>query len=141
MYWTIIILSILLGISPFVLGFSSSVAALWTSLIVGVALLITGIAKWYKAAFVLGIWVFISAFILGFSSIPGALWTSLVIGAIIAVWTGIKWFGRRSLHRWSTIQTLLDAQAEIDILIMDLREMLPSLRAVAYNYGVWKKNE
>ena len=96
MYWTIIILSILLGISPFVLGFSSSVAALWTSLIVGVALLITGIAKWYKAAFVLGIWVFMSPFILGFSSIPGALWTSLVIGAIIAVWTGIKWVGSKS---------------------------------------------
>ena len=96
MYWTIIILSILLGIAPFVLGFGSTIAALWTSLIVGVALLVTGIAKWYKAAFVLGVWVFISPFILGFSSNPAALWTSLVIGAIIAVWTGIKWFGSKS---------------------------------------------
>jgi hypothetical protein len=96
MYWTIIILSILLGISPFVLGFSGNVAALWTTLISGIALLVTGIAKWYKAAFILGIWVFVAPFILGYSSIPGALWTSLVIGAVIAVWTGIKWFGAKS---------------------------------------------
>jgi hypothetical protein len=96
MYWTIIILSILLGISPFVLGFSSNVAALWTTLIVGVALLITGITKWYKASFVLGILVIIAAFVLGFSSIPAALWPSLVVGAVIAVWTGITWFGAKS---------------------------------------------
>jgi len=96
MYWTIIILSIILGISPFVLGFSGNVAALWTALISGVALLVTGIVKWYKAAFVLGVWVYVAPFILGYSSIPGALWTSLVIGAVIAVWTGIKWFGAKS---------------------------------------------
>lgn len=96
MYWTIIILSILLGIAPFVLGFGSIGTALWNSLILGVALLVAGIAKWYKAAFVLSLWVFLAPFILGFSSIPGALWTSLVIGAIIAVWTGIKWFGSKS---------------------------------------------
>jgi VIT1/CCC1 family predicted Fe2+/Mn2+ transporter len=58
--------------------------------------LVTGIAKWYKAAFILGVWVFISPFILGFSSTPGALWTSLVVGAVIAVWTGIRWFGAKS---------------------------------------------
>ena len=96
MYWAIIILSILLGIAPFILGFSSNVAALWTSLIAGVALLVAGIAKWYKAAFVLGVWVFISPFILGFSSNPAALWISLVVGAVIAVWTGIKWFGAKT---------------------------------------------
>ena len=96
MYWTIIILSILLGIAPFVFGFSSSVAALWVTLISGIALLVTGIAKWYKAAFVLGVWVFVAPFILGYSSIPDALWTSLVIGAVIAVWTGIRWFGAKS---------------------------------------------
>jgi hypothetical protein len=96
MYWTIVILSVILGIAPFVFGFSGVGAALWNSLILGVALLVTGIAKWYKAAFILGVWVIIAPFILGFSSTPGALWTSLVVGAVIAVWTGIKWFGAKS---------------------------------------------
>lgn len=96
MYWIMIILSILLGIAPFVLGFGNVGAALWNSLIFGIALLVCGIAKWHKAAFIGAVWVFLAPFILGFSSIPGALWTSLVIGAIIAVWTGIKWFGSKS---------------------------------------------
>jgi len=86
----------LLGIAPFVFGFSGVGAALWNSLILGVALLVTSIAKWYKAAFVLGVWVFVAPFILGFSSTPAALWTSLVVGAVIAVWSGIKWFGAKS---------------------------------------------
>ena len=96
MYWTIIILSILLGIAPFLLGFGNVGTALWNSLILGIALLVTGIAKWYKAAFILGLWVFLAPFILGFSSNSGALWTSLLVGAVIAVWTGIKWFGKKS---------------------------------------------
>ena len=96
MYWTIIILSILLGISPFMLGFGDVGAALWNSLIFGVALLVCGIAKWHKAAFIGAVLLFLAPFILGFSSIPGALWTSLVISVILAVWTGIKWFGSKS---------------------------------------------
>ena len=96
MYWTIVILSVILGIAPFVFGFSGVGAALWTALISGVALLVTGIAKWYKAAFILGIWVFVAPFILDFSSTPAALWTSLVVGTVIAVWSGIKWFGAKS---------------------------------------------
>ena len=96
MRWTIIILSILLGISPLVLGFGNVGAALWNSLIFGVALLVCGIAKWHKAAFIGAVWVFLAPFILGFSSVPGAHWTSMVIGAVIAVWTGIKWFGSKS---------------------------------------------
>jgi hypothetical protein len=96
MNWTIIALSILLGVSPFLWGFGDVGAALWNSLIFGVALLVCGIAKWYKAAFIGAVWVFLAPFILGFSSVPGALWTSLVIGAVIAVWTGIKWFGSKS---------------------------------------------
>lgn len=96
MYWTIVILSVILGIAHFVFGFSGVGAALWTALISGVALLVTGIAKWYKAAFILGIWVFVAPFILDFSSTPAALWTSLVVGTVIAVWTGIKWFGAKS---------------------------------------------
>jgi hypothetical protein len=91
-----IILSILLGIAPFVLGFGDVGAALWNSLIFGVGLLVCGIAKWHKVAFIGAVWVFLAPFILGFSSNPAALWTSLVIGAIIAVWTGIKWFGSKS---------------------------------------------
>jgi hypothetical protein len=67
-------------------------------LILGVALLVTGIAKWYKAAFILSLWVFLAPFILGFSSNSGALWTSLLVGAVIAVWTGIKWFGKKSVQ-------------------------------------------
>ena len=96
MRWTITILSILLGISALVLGFGNVGAVLWNNLILGVVLLVCGIAKWYKAAFIGAVWVFLSPFILGFSSVPGALWTSLVIGAVIAVWTGIKWFGSKS---------------------------------------------
>lgn len=70
--WANIVLGIWVAVSPFILGFQN-VAARWSNLAVGVALVLVALAsEWINRALEslvvpLGVWIFMSPFVLGFS--------------------------------------------------------------------------
>lgn len=99
MYWITGILGLALAISPFVLGFSGDMVALWTSLIIGGVTLIVSLIegaradreKWeYWTAAILGLIAIAAPFVFGFSSQATATWTSVVVGILIAILAGSK---------------------------------------------------
>ena len=92
MKWVTFVLGILLCLAPFVFGFSGTPLALWTSLICGVVILITGLTESYKAAAIAGLVVFLAPWVLGYSKIPGALWSCLLLGGAVAISTGYMGF-------------------------------------------------
>ena len=99
MYWLTGILGVVFFIAPFLFGYDSHTGALWTSLVVGVLLIIDsvfeGIAadkqRWeYIVAMALGFAAIIAPFVLGFSTITAALWTSLIVGVVAVIVAGRK---------------------------------------------------
>ncbi len=94
--WIIALAGLLAIIAPFVLGFSTMTATLWSNIIVGVLLIIFGVwaalsdnfstdrtLDWINA--VLGLWLLISPFVLGSSFILAALWTNVILGVVALV--------------------------------------------------------
>lgn len=104
MYWLTGILGLVLGVAPFVLGYSTNANALWTSVILGAVVLLAAI---YKAAFktattweywvmgVAGLLAVIAPFVLGFQALTFALWTMVIIGGIIVLVAAYELFYRR----------------------------------------------
>ena len=99
MYWLTGILGMVLVFAPFILGFANNAAALWTSLIVGMATIILswmeGVEEdsesWeYWIAGVLGLVAIAAPFVFGFSAHAVAMWTSVVVGVLIAILAGSK---------------------------------------------------
>jgi hypothetical protein len=99
MYWLTGILGALLVIAPFVLGFTGNPAALWTSVILGAAVVVVSAIKgwahdatlWeYWAAGILGILAVIAPFVLGFSGLQPALYASVILGVIVLVLAGYQ---------------------------------------------------
>ncbi len=97
--WIIALVGLLAIVAPFVLGFSTMTAALWSNIIVGILLIIFGVwaalsnrmstdrtLDWINA--VLGLWLLISPFVLGSSVIMAALWSDVILG-IIALILGV----------------------------------------------------
>ncbi len=94
MYWLTGLLGILLIIAPFVLSFQSDPPALWSTVILGLAVLIVSAykavthdhARWeYWAAAIIGILAIIAPFVLGFSTLATALWASVILGIIVLI--------------------------------------------------------
>ncbi len=92
MYWLTGLLGILLIISPFALSFNGDMPALWTTVILGLAVLIVSAykavthdhARWeYWVAVIAGILAIIAPFVLGFSTLATALWASIILGLIV----------------------------------------------------------
>ncbi len=94
--WIIALVGLLTLIDPFVLGFSTMTATMWSNIIVGALLIIFGVwaalsnnlstdrtLDWINA--VLGLWLLISPFVLGSSVIMAALWSDVVLGIIALV--------------------------------------------------------
>jgi|SRR5882724_1157584 len=101
MYWITGILGLILAIGPYLFGYSSNVAALWTSILIGGATFIVSLAEalqadrqqWeYWTAAILGIAAIIAPFILGFGNISSAMWSSIALGVLIALFAGSKVF-------------------------------------------------
>jgi SPW repeat len=99
MFWVIGISGLALILAPYVFGYSDVGTALWTSIILGAAILIdSGIEgflkdenKWeYWVAGTLGILAFIAPWMFGFSDNAAALWSSLALGTIVVILSGIK---------------------------------------------------
>ena len=102
MFWITGILGLLLGLSPFVLGFANSAIALWTSLVLGVIVVVASIIglasqamdkRWeYWVIGLAGVAAFIAPFVFGYASRAEPLWAGLILGAALAVLDGFKAF-------------------------------------------------
>lgn len=99
MYWFTGILGLVLTVAPFVFGYSTNTAALWTSIVIGIATFsiswIEGAEgdreQWeYWTSAVLGLVAIAAPFVLGFAGHPSAMWTSVITGGLLAVFSGSK---------------------------------------------------
>ena len=93
--WVTIISGALLILAPFVLGYSGTSVALWTSVIMGVLMVILGFLgsvlsyKWAAGA---GVVTFVAPLVLGFSGISTALWSCLILGGLVILLAGYYGF-------------------------------------------------
>lgn len=101
MYWVISILGLALIAAPYVLGYSGSTNALWSSIIVGAVVAVVAgykalakdVSRWEDwVAGIAGLLAVIAPFVLGFSALTTAAWTSIVLGAVVAILAGYELF-------------------------------------------------
>ena len=94
MYWITGILGVLLIIAPVALGYSSDTPALWSNVVLGLAVLIVSAIKglipdrtrWeYVIAGLGGLLAILAPFALHFSVVATALWASILIGVVVLV--------------------------------------------------------
>jgi hypothetical protein len=83
-------------LSPFILGYSATMVAMWNAIIAGVVLIILGV--WTalneepgidktldRVNLGVGVWLVVSPFVLGYAAVAAALWNDLIIGAVVIV--------------------------------------------------------
>lgn len=99
MYWITGLVGLASIVAPFILGYSDNVAALWTNLIIGAALVVASVMEGaardldnreYWAAGLLGLVAIIAPFVFGFSDHANAMWTSVVVGVVAVVAASAK---------------------------------------------------
>ena len=104
MYWVTGILGLILVLTPFAMGFSNNLAALWTSIILGLVVAAVSFYKafskdpsrWeYRVAAVMGLIAIFAPFLFTFSTVTVAMLTVMVLGALIALLTGYQGFFAR----------------------------------------------
>jgi hypothetical protein len=96
-----ILVGIWLLISPWVLGFTATNAALWDDVVLGIAIIVVAAIRlgWAQDQtwlswlnLILGAWVVISPWVLGFSSDTTAMWDNVITGIvafIVAGWAAL----------------------------------------------------
>lgn len=101
MYWITGLLGLALGVAPWVFQYTDNTNALWTSIIVGAAILVVSAYKaitqdhqpWeYWVAGIAGLAAIAAPFVLNFNAITEALWTSIVVGALVVLIAGYEVF-------------------------------------------------
>ena len=101
MYWLTGLLGLALGVAPFVLGYSHNTAAMWTSLVLGIVVVVLSVIEaideskqtWeYWVAGGAGILAVIAPFVFGFTTVTWALWATIVIGFLILLISGYEVF-------------------------------------------------
>lgn len=99
--WVNAVLGLALIVAPYGLGYSDNVPALWSSIILGVIVLLAAgyraitkdTARWEEwVAGIAGLLAVIAPFVLGFSALATAVWASVILGALIAILAGYKLF-------------------------------------------------
>jgi uncharacterized membrane protein HdeD (DUF308 family) len=94
MYWLTGIAGVLLILAPFVFSYADNQAALWTSLMAGLVVIVASVwegferqkENWeYWTAGIVGIVAIFAPFMLGFGSHASAMWTTVIMGAVIAI--------------------------------------------------------
>jgi uncharacterized membrane protein len=94
--WATVVVGVLLFITPFVFGATTTTAAAWTAYIGGVLLVIAGLwslssgtNQWIEGAeVVLGVLLFIAPWVLGFSSLTNMAWSCWIAGILAVVLGG-----------------------------------------------------
>lgn len=104
MYWLTGLLGIASAIAPFLMGYSDNGAAMWTSLTIGIVLVLVSAFEWvaegrqaweYWVAGIAGLTAIVAPFVLGFSALTVAVWTLVIIGVVAIIAAGIKLFPGR----------------------------------------------
>lgn len=111
MNWWLVVVGLLVAVAPFAFGFNGIAAALWTFLVVGLAVaVLAGISAsieeegtvklldWITAA--LGVALILAPFVLGYMVVMAALYTGILGGAAVvalAVWGEVT-LGREMGH-------------------------------------------
>jgi len=99
MYWITGILGLALIVAPFVLSYNSDPIAMWSSIILGAAIVVVSAikafvrdtAKWeYWVAGILGLLAIIAPFVLGFRTQIRPLDASIILGLIVLVLAGYQ---------------------------------------------------
>lgn len=95
MFWITAVLGLALGVAPWVLGYADHVAAMWTSVILGLIVFLASAAgliarpaqeRWeYWVIGLAGVAAFVAPFVLGYSNHAEPLWTALILGTALAV--------------------------------------------------------
>lgn len=102
-----IIAGLWLILAPFALGYSNVEAAVWNSIILGVAVAVMAIVRviqplesegvsWVN--FVLGIWLLVSPFVLGLANIEALVWNNIVVGVVILALAAASAMATRHYH-------------------------------------------
>lgn len=97
-----LIVGVALALTPWVLGYTATMAAAWNAWVVGAIIALVAIgalvafAEWEEwVNLVLGLWAIVSPWLLGFSAVTGAVWAHVIAGIIVAVLAGLElWYVR-----------------------------------------------
>lgn len=86
-------------VAAFILGYSSSSAAIWDAILLGVAVAVLGgwaamtgkqgtikALEWVNVC--LGVWLIVAPFLLGYSSLAGPLWNDIITGIVVVLLEG-----------------------------------------------------
>lgn len=101
MFWITGVLGIAFIAAPFVLGYSTNTNALWSSIILGVVILLVSLykaiaqdkGKWeYWVDGLAGLVAIAIPFALGFSTLATAMWACVVLGALVVISSGYEVF-------------------------------------------------
>lgn len=102
MFWITAILGVALGVAPWILGYAGHVAAMWTSVILGLVVFIASAAgliarppqeRWeYWAIGLAALAAFVAPFVLGYSDHAEPLWTALILGATLLLLDAFELF-------------------------------------------------
>lgn len=101
MYWLTGILGLAMAVAPFALGYRDHPFAMWTSVILGVVVLLASIyegmderqAKWeWWVAGIAGVLAVIAPFAFGFTTMTMAFWAMLILGALVVILAGYEAF-------------------------------------------------
>jgi hypothetical protein len=95
------ILGIWILISPFVLGYSGNISAMWNNVIVGIVIvMISAFRIWARSSpslswinFAAGIWLIISPWAVRFIAGPGFAWHQVVLGIVVAIVAAVSAMG------------------------------------------------
>jgi hypothetical protein len=106
--WLNLVLAAILFVSPWVLGFTTEMAAAWTAWATAIVIAvfagaaIVKFAEWEEwANLVLGLWLVVAPWIVGFTNAIAARWTHVVLGLLVAAVAGWGvWFVR--IHKSAT---------------------------------------
>ncbi|MGE5224301.1 MAG: SPW repeat protein [Omnitrophica WOR_2 bacterium] len=94
--WIAAILGLWQLLSPFILGYSGTMVALWNAVIVGIVLIVLGVWSALSSSatttraldwinFLVGLWLIVSPFLLAFTGISIAFWDAVIVGIVVAV--------------------------------------------------------
>jgi hypothetical protein len=105
--WLNLALSVLLFISPWVLGFAGEQQPAWNAWACAIIIAVFSVAALVNFAeweewvnLVVGLWLVISPWILQFSAVTSAMWTAVIIGVIVAVLAAWEiWSARHPMTR------------------------------------------
>jgi uncharacterized membrane protein HdeD (DUF308 family) len=101
MYWLTAILGLAMAVAPFALGYRDNTFAMWTSVVLGVIVLLASLyeamderkAQWeWWVAGIAGILAVIAPFVFGFTLVTMAFWTMIVLGAVMFIVAGYEVF-------------------------------------------------